>query len=333
LALLGALCGLSACSQYIDPKVPEPIRPFVEPEFSSEYLLYRPSQYNREFRWPLIVINHGGFPDSPLRRMRVWTQLAESNGFIVAAPRLDSARSGRITNDKTARKRLAGDERRILSVVQHVRAAHNISEDRIFLYGFDEGIMATLLAGAKHPDVFRAIAVSRPTFRTELVDDAGDVLDHDQPILVHHTISDAVTGGHAARCIEWLRSRGANLNEDLHGAMIEAAPDRIVNYFREIVRSQPWIRVRALPTGRGNPLEIRFQLKTTLPLSRFEWDFGDGGTASSSEPVHAYARPGRYRVLMEAEDAEGKRHRRAVTLKVPEAVVAHVDDSTERPQP
>ena len=75
----------SGCSPYVDSRVPEPIRPVVEPVLGREYLLYRPSGYDKRLTWPLIVVCHGAFPDNPNRQIRVWTELAESDGFLVLA--------------------------------------------------------------------------------------------------------------------------------------------------------------------------------------------------------------------------------------------------------
>jgi len=320
---------LPACSQYIDPHVPEPIRPFVEPEFSSDYLLYRPSSYNRDFAWPLVIVVHGGFPDSPNARLRAWTQLAEAHGFLVAAPTFQSPRSGWLTRQKETQQRLRNDERRILSVIRHVRAGHHISDDRILLCGYGRGAEIVLFAGVSHPDFFRALAVSRPSLDESLLTEAASVLDHDQPILVHFDVSDSLTGKHAQRCLDWLRSRGANVTEDPHGGVVEADAGRAVDFFRDVLRSHPWIRVRAFPTGGINPLEIRFKMRTSLTLSRHQWDFGDGQRGASPDPVHTYLQNGTYRVVVTVEDADGKSHRRAVTLKLPEAVVSYVSEKED----
>src|SRR3972149_5461108 len=126
---------LPGCSQYIGPNVPEPIRPFIEPQFGDEYLLYRPSSYDRNKAWPVIVVCHSTFPDSPNRRLRAWTELAESQGFLLVAPRLTGNKNSWISGAKKEKKP-PDDETHILAVIQHVRAAHNVSDDRILIHGF-----------------------------------------------------------------------------------------------------------------------------------------------------------------------------------------------------
>ena len=80
LAVL-ALFLAEGCSQYINQETPGPIQSFVEPEFGRDYLLYKPSAYNREQVWPLIVVCHTSFPDSPDKRISTWSRLAEDHGF------------------------------------------------------------------------------------------------------------------------------------------------------------------------------------------------------------------------------------------------------------
>ena len=65
--ILGMGVSTPGCSQLIDPNVPAPLRDLVEPVLGREYLLYRPSHYDREYDWPLIVVCHTSFPDSPNR--------------------------------------------------------------------------------------------------------------------------------------------------------------------------------------------------------------------------------------------------------------------------
>ena len=44
---------------------------------------------------------------------------------------------------------------------------------------------------------------------------------------------------------------------------------------------------------------------SSVPIKDFRWNFGDGGTSSLSNPTHHYTRPGRYRVNLEMETANG----------------------------
>lgn len=308
----------SGCSRYIDPNVPEPIRPYVEPERGGEYLLYRPSSYKRDRSWPLIVACHGSFPDSPGKRIRAWTQDAESYGFLVAVPELKGVKRtlGARPRDQAARRR--DDERHILATIRHIRAAHNVSEDRIFIHGWSGGACVALHTGLRHPDIFRAIAVSQPKCDESHLSAATDAIDRHQPVFVNYSVVDAVTGEHARSCLDWLRSHGTKLKEDSHGAVRATDTRRSVEFFEEVIRKEPWIRIRAFPGPGGDPLQIQFKLQCSYGPTQYRWEFGDREEAVVAEPLHAYAEPGTYRVTVTVDGPKGEQHRRSVKLKVPD---------------
>ena len=67
----------------------------------------------------------------------------------------------------------------------------------------------------------------------------------------------------------------------------------------------------------GNPLEVAFTncSQGEPPLS-FAWDFGDGGSSSDSDPVHAYAEPGSYEVTLTVTDGCGNQAAVTQTVEV-----------------
>ena len=324
-AVLFALAILIAagagCSRYIDPNVPEPIRPFVEPEPGGKYLLYPPSSYDRRQSWPLVVVCHGPFPDSPDRQLRSWTELAEEKGFLVLAPKLHGNRTGFGTKASTQIPLQQEDERNILACVHHLRAGHNISDDRILIHGWGGGALAALNTGLKHPDLFRAVALTRPKFNSGLMTDVADCLDKHQPIYVNYSVGDVLTGKHAGRCIEWLNSKGANLTEDTAGLAHHPRPDPSVSrstlaFFERVIREQPWVHIRAFPTRTSQRLEVQFKLRCSFTPTRYSWDFGDGAQSPVKAPTHSYAAPGSYVVTVTIEDPDGDNHTRTRVLNV-----------------
>ncbi len=309
---------LTGCSRYIDPNVPEPIRPHVEPEHGGDYLLYRPSSYKRDRAWPLIVACHGSFPDSPDKRIRAWTQQAESYGFLVAVPKLRGAKG--ILRVRPAKQviRRRDDERHILATIGHIRASHNVSEDRIFIHGWSGGACTALHAGLRHPGIFRAIALSSPKFDEGCMAGGDEIIDRYQPVFVHYELTDAVTGKHARRCVDWLQSRSAALTVNAHGVLRTTDTEPAVRFFELVLRTQPWIRIRAFSTLGGNPLEMQFKLRCSFQPTQYVWEFGDGQESAVAEPVHAYTAPGTYRVSVTVDEPKGAQHRRSVKLKVPD---------------
>jgi dienelactone hydrolase len=318
---------LAGCSQYVDPNVPEPIRPYVEPEFGTQYLLYRPAGYDGDHAWPLIVTCHSSFPDSPDKQIRVWTQLAESYGFLVAVPALQGNKAVFPPKPPKQIELQRDDERHILAAVRHIRAAHNISEDRVFIHGWSAGAYTALYTGLRYPEVFRAVALSHPRFDEGYLADAEGAMDPFQPVLVDYELSDAVAGKHARRCVEWLQDRSAELTVDAYGSSREVDADRVVAFFEEVVRSRPWVRIRALPASGTNPLQVQFKLQCTCRPQTYHWEFGDGEGSTAGQPVHAYAAPGTYVVVAVITDADGTEYRRSARLKVPEMVLGTHGDA------
>lgn len=314
---------VTGCASLIDPNVPEPIRANVEPEFDREYLLYRPSSYNREQAWPLIVVCHSTFPDSANKRIRVWTQLAEQAGFLVVAPQLKGNRKEFLAGSARQIPLQHQDERHILAAIRHVCAAHTISQDRVFIHGFSGGTHAALHTGLKHPEIFRAISLAQPKFDQDYLANIAELVDPYQPVFVERSIADAVMGKHGRRCVEWLRARLENLREDTVGGTQEASTQQHVEFFEDVIRTIPWIRIRALPGPDNNVLSVQFSVQSSTKLRRYRWSFGDQAESTLTEPLHTFAEPGTFRITAAVEDAEGRTHHRSVNLAVPQIAIAH----------
>jgi len=309
------------CVSNIDPNVPEPIRSFTEPQQRSKYLLYRPSSYDRNYEWPLIIACHSAFPDSPNQQIRDWTQLAEREGFLVAVPTLTGVRKSFAPSPEKQRLLQLEDEARILAVIRHIQAGHSISEDRVFLYGFGGGANAALFTGLRQPTLFRAIALLQPAFNQAYLS-ANDVrVSHHQPVYVNYNVTDSILGKHGKRCVEWLHSQRAMTTDDPSGTAARDQVDRIVMFFEEVIRTTSWMHVSVLASASDNPLERRFQLRCAPKPTSVHWSFGDGDESSVTEPMHVYARSGTYRVEVKAEFPDRSPDTRGVLLTVPQGIV------------
>jgi len=315
----------SGCASLIDPNGLEPIRANRDPEFGREYLLYRPSSYDREQAWPLVVVCPSSFPDSPNKRLRAWTQQAEQAGFLVVAPHLKGNRKDFPARAEKQVPLLRQDEQHILSAIRHVCAGHTISENRIFILGFSGGGHPALYTGLRHPEIFRAVSLAQPRFDQSYLANCVELIDPHQPVFVERNITDTVTGKHARRCIEWLQTRLENVKEDTTGGLEEASTQRHVEFLEDVLRTIPWIRIRALPGPDNNALAVQFKLHHSGKPQRYNWTFGDGGESTVAEPLHVYGEPGTFRVAVTVEDAQGKKSRRAIDLSVPQLAVRHAN--------
>jgi len=317
-----AVAAGSGCVSHIDPNVPEPIRPFTEPEHHSEYLLYRPSAYDRNYEWPLIIACPSAFPDSPDLQIRDWTQLAEREGVLVAVPTLTGVRKAFAPSPEKERPLLLEDEARILAVIQHIRAGNTISEDRVFLYGFGGGAYAALFTGLRHPTLFRAIALLQPAFDKAYLPKSDVRVSPYQPIYVNYSVADSIFSRHGNRCVDWLRKQDANVTADRSGTAEREQVDQVVAFFEEGIRDTAWMKVSVLAASPDNPLERSFRLHSVPAPTAVHWSFGDGGGASVSEPLHRYGEAGTYRVTVTADFADRKTESRTLLLAVPQGTTA-----------
>lgn len=326
-AATGAI--LTGCSQYIDPDVPEPIRPFVEPTEGGEYLLYRPSIYDRRREWPLIVVCHGSFPDNANRQMRDWTLLAEERGFLVLVPTMQSAERSLYRKDAEESHRLREDEKHIIASVQHVRAAHTISFDRVLIVGCGKGGEAALFTGLKHPELFRCVALIEPAFEADLFDEVTVCIDPHQPVLVAFDSSDVFRGGTAKEMLTWLQDHGVNWRQGFASPDRKQAALRAVDFFEQMLVAEPLVRLVIFAPDDESPLAVQFRLQTSIEPVSYDWSFGDGDTSPVASPRHVYRLPGVYEVNVTVRTAHNETYRRRLFLRVPECTTSFYSPSTE----
>ncbi len=315
--ILIAFAFAGGCSQYIDRNVPEPIRPGIEPQEGGEYLLYRPSSYDRKTTWPLVVVCHSGFPDSANKQIRAWTQLAESYGFLVLAPELTATRRVSKRKPEVQSSRQRSDRRHILASVRHVRAGHNISDDRIFIYGWSGGAQVALDTGLRNPQLFRAIAIAQPKLRTSILVAALERIDHHQPVYVNYDAVSLLTRKKGLEAIQWIRSHGGFLFEDPAGPVRRDQCERVVGFMQRTIQKRPWIQIRALTTSPDDPLERRFKVRCSFEPTHFRWAFGDGNESPVAQPTHRYASQGTYDVSVTVDGPGGSENHRSLELTVP----------------
>ena len=315
IAVLIATLAVPGCSQLIDPNVPQQILPFVEPELGRPYLLYRPSSYDRKRAWPLIVVCHGGFPDSPNAQMRIWDILAEEKGFLVLAPTIEA--TGGLIPASVGKEvpRLRKDQAHIMSALQHVLAGHTVSAERIFIHGAGGGAHAALRTGLTHPETFRAVSLLKPKFNSKYLTDIARFIDPWQPVFVRFDIGDSISGRHGSRSVKWLRTKSTHVTEDQTGFSQQQLGLRATQFYEEVLRTIPRIIIQAA-TG-DDPLEARLSLDASTRPSTYQWDFGDGQSSPVARPIHRYQTAGTYRLSVTITTPDGKSHTRTTQIKIP----------------
>lgn len=303
----------TGCPQYRDANVPNRIERQTDP-----YYLYTPSNYDRAQKWPLIVLCHGTKPwDNAKRQMLDWVKLSEERGFIVVAPELCGTSKFPSPSLPKQLARQLEDERRILNTVRHVRAAYNISSDRIFMTGWSAGGYAVLYTGLKHPDIFRALAIQQGNFEASYLTDVVGRIDSHTPVCIIHGAVDILAGAETKDTAEWLDEQGANLFElDVSGGH-RGHPRPVQEFFERVLRRMPWLRIRDFAAAGSDPLTVQFKTRGSFEPTSYQWSFGDGGESPVAEPIHRFGRPGTYHVTLIAATPGGQTLHRSIDLTVP----------------
>lgn len=65
------------------------------------------------------------------------------------------------------------------------------------------------------------------------------------------------------------------------------------------------IRLEATPTFGPAPMTVDFNAVTSKTVTEWDWDFGDGGSASIQTPSHEYTQPGYHTVELTVQTPEG----------------------------
>ncbi len=307
----------TGCPQYRDASVPNEIRK-VEISDEKEYLLYVPSTYDRRYKWPLIMLCHGTKPfDNERRQMLDWVKLAEERRFIVAAPILVGTTSFR-TDHASQLKRQREDEQRILAVTKHLRAAYNISSDRIFMTGWSAGNYAVLYTGLKHPETFRALGVQQGNFDVAFMSELVQKVDPHQPVAVIYSHTDVFAGSGPRETIEWLDQNQADIHELEVSGGHRGHPKETQQFFERVIREMPWLRIRTLAVDDADALTVQFKTIGSFTPVAFSWDFGDGGDSPVAAPVHHFDQPGTYTVTLQAAINKDRIVSRSVEISVPQ---------------
>jgi predicted esterase len=302
IVLTGSLLMCCGCPQYADPTVPNPVLSVHEPESSRRYLLYIPTGYEADEAVPLVILAHGTTPwDSPRRQMGDWVKMAEEENFIVQRE----------------------DERSILAVTRHIRAAYSISESRMFLCGWSAGGYAVLYTGLRNPETFRALAVLQGNFKPAYFTDVADEIDPYQPVFLLRGTTDLLLGGQGRECLRWLYDHDAYVfDAEVPGAH-RGHPRMAHDFFRRVIREIPWLSIRAFEEDPYNPRTVMFNIRGSFEPEQYEWSFGDENTSPVARPVHTYAEDGQYTVTLIATGANGKRVQRKTVVQVPLPPIRH----------
>ncbi|HYV96117.1 MAG TPA: PHB depolymerase family esterase [Gemmatimonadaceae bacterium] len=133
-----------------------------------QYRVYVPTTYNAQKPAPLVIALHGlGATESSFFTSygAKLPPLAESHGFIVAAPlgfRPDGfygSTIGSRPSDRADVRKVQLSEADVLGVLAEMKKNYNIDPSRIYLMGHSMGAIGTWAIAAKYPDTWAALGV------------------------------------------------------------------------------------------------------------------------------------------------------------------------------
>lgn len=314
-AALALLPWATGCLVSDTRPAPGKIHQLTEPVTGGSYYLYVPTAYDRSEDTPLVVTCHGTPPwDTAGMQLDNWKGLAEASNFLVAAPELVGTRGDFPPKPAEQIERQRRDEQFILAMVRKLQSGYRVDENRVFITGWSAGAYAVLYTGLRHPEVFRALAVRQGTFRAEFVEPCIPFLDPYQPVFISYSDYDPLDDAHAM--IDWLRRHEIEPRLDIRASLHKREPDRVFNFFKDVLRSTPYVRV-VIQEDPRDPMTIRFRARTSFEPTKVLWDFGDNQRSDDRRPIHTYTEPGLYTVRYAAWTPSGKVRVRHLQLQLP----------------
>lgn len=122
----------------------------ISREVKLKYLLFRPSNYKTEEKWPLILFLHGAGErgsnlgkvavHGPPRLVKEWKDFP----FVVVSPQCPAGQTW--------------DDEALLALLDEVMEEEKVDPTRVYLTGLSMGGYGTWSLGLKHPERFAAIA-------------------------------------------------------------------------------------------------------------------------------------------------------------------------------
>jgi poly(3-hydroxybutyrate) depolymerase len=123
---------------------------------------------------PLLVLLHGS-GGTGTDMMRYWTQLAQVQGLILAAPNSKDGTYWRLKEDGPGF---------IRDAVESVAAAHPVDRQRVYLFGQSGGAVYALMLGMLESEYFAAVAVHAGSWREPANYDVLKVAQRKIPVAI-----------------------------------------------------------------------------------------------------------------------------------------------------
>lgn len=232
LMLLGGICCVAGCPVTQSQNTPIQHRMEIDPATSREYYIYVPSTYTRAKPAPLIITCHGTWPyDVAENHVREWKMLAEQNGCIVVAPKLDGTDG--IFGDGPVAAMLQ-DERYIVGLISTLGYQYNLDMANVMITGFSGGGFPMYFVGFRHPDIFSCVVARNCNFNQPNLDGWFPPEASSENVMVYWGENDAgAIKDQSQNAIRFLENHGFRIETTIvPHAGHERHPEYAMDYFR-----------------------------------------------------------------------------------------------------
>ncbi len=291
-----------------------------EPSTKAWYHLYLPVDYVRNNgvhpdypkvkQWPLVMTFHGMKPyDNALPQEREWEQEADTYGYIVCAPQLNTSDSFMQFPLRKEHSYVLRDRRNVLAIMNHVFATTRADPSRVLSTSWSCGGYLAHYFPNRFPDKFCCIATRLSNFCADLMVEATVPRYKNVPVAIFIGDGDfPACKEESELAVAWYKTRGF----DVEGKMIDRMghrriPQTAAAFFAKTLGIDPRRPIEAARTLRklqmtryDPPAELlrkmaprsdRFAVAPTIPGGRNTRRSAGENTASESIPLPSRPEP------------------------------------------
>lgn len=236
----------------LDPRAEDRTYHFADTDEDLSYCVFASSKIEADEPAPLVIALHGLGAGPQIMCNTTAIDLAEEGGYVYAAPMgyntggwygspvIRMGGPNAPASDITPEELQEYSEKDVMNVLEMVRDEFNIDDDRIYLTGHSMGGAGTYFLGAKHADLWAAVAPVAPAaFRMNDYHDeiVQDIADGGAAIIVVHGDADEVVPVDISRT--WtatmdelgIQHEYVELPGVTHGPVITASQQAIFDFF------------------------------------------------------------------------------------------------------
>ncbi|MFO0972875.1 MAG: hypothetical protein U1A27_05475 [Phycisphaerae bacterium] len=251
LAISGLLMSQSGC---IVPQPPGRGRETVvtEPRTKGQYYLYLPEAYvqnnghhplypNR--RWPVVFTFHGMKPyDTWDRQIHEWEQEADTYGYIVVAPWLQSCDSFMEYPLRREHGYVTADKERVVAILDHVMATTNADPKAVLSTSWSCGGYLAHYFPNRFPNRFTCIATRLSNFCPDLLTESNVPLYTNTPVAIFIGDGDfPACKSESEQAVTWYSAHGFKtvIGKTIDNVGHKRLPQTAAAFFAEQLGIQP----------------------------------------------------------------------------------------------